>query len=122
MWNRNVVYIFVRPERHTHKYLENNERFSLTFFDEKYRSNLVYCGEKSGKDCDKIKGCGLTLSFTENNTPYFKEAKLMIECRKFYKIEINDGEFVQSSLVEKWYKNEGVHTMFVGEIENCYHL
>lgn len=122
LWNRPVVYIFIRPERHTHTYLEKNERFSLTFFDEKHRSKLVYCGKMSGRDCDKIKDCGLTLLYTENNTPYFEEARLMIECRKFYKVEIKDGEFEENSSVEKWYKSEGVHTMFVGQIENCFYL
>lgn len=122
LWNKPVAYIFVRPERYTHQFLEKHDYFSLTFFEAKYKEALKICGEKSGKEFDKITQSGLSITFTEKGTPYFNEASLVLECRKFYRFNINDGEFVENSITEKWYKNEGVHTMFIGEIEECFYL
>lgn len=122
LWNKPVVYIFIRPERYTHHFIEKHDYFSLSFFDTKHKDALKICGEKSGRDCDKIKESGLSAIFTDNGTPYFKEANLVFECRKFYRSNINDGEFIENTIPEKWYKNEGVHTMFIGEIESCFYL
>ncbi len=122
LWNRPVVYIFIRPERYTFDFVNNNSHFSLSFLPEQYRETLYYCGKKSGRDCNKIKETGLTTAFTEQGTPYFTEAELVLDCRKFYSVEIEDGEFVERADVDKWYKNEGVHTMFIAEIESAYYL
>ena len=40
LWNRPVAFLFIRPERYTHEFLEVNERLSLSFFTEKYRKAL----------------------------------------------------------------------------------
>ena len=38
MWNKNVAYIVLRPQRYTKEFIDNSETFSLTFFDEKYKT------------------------------------------------------------------------------------
>ena len=53
LWNKNVVFVFVRPERYTYEFMESHEGFTLTFFDDRYRDALNLCGTKSGRDCDK---------------------------------------------------------------------
>ena len=51
---KNVATIYVRPERYTYQFLEENNTFSLTFFNESFREKLKFCGSNSGKDIDKI--------------------------------------------------------------------
>ena len=35
IWNKNVVYVFVRDSRYTKEFMDNGEFFSLSFFDKK---------------------------------------------------------------------------------------
>ena len=47
LWNKNICICFVRPERHTHKLLGENETFSIAFMGEMYREALRFCGKES---------------------------------------------------------------------------
>ena len=55
MWNRDVVFAFIRPQRYTFEVLEKSDIFTFSFFDEKYKPELSICGTKSGRDIDKVK-------------------------------------------------------------------
>ena len=59
-WGKPAAFILVRNDRHTYKFLEQEEYFTLSFFDEKYRPALKLFGTKSGRDIDKTKEAGLT--------------------------------------------------------------
>ncbi len=37
MFAKNVVFIFIRPQRYTKEFVDNSDTFSLTFFDETFR-------------------------------------------------------------------------------------
>ncbi|HBE42259.1 MAG TPA: flavin reductase, partial [Bacteroidales bacterium] len=37
LWNRPVVFVFVRPERYTFRFMEDTKGFTLSFYDEAYR-------------------------------------------------------------------------------------
>ena len=58
IWNKNVATIYVRSERYTKEFIDNTERFSLTFFSENYRKELSYLGMISGKYENKIEKAG----------------------------------------------------------------
>ena len=83
LWRKNVAFIFIRPQRFTKGFVDEAEKFSLTFFDESYRKQLSYLGTVSGKDENKIEKAELTVEH-ENGAPIFKEAETVIICRKLY--------------------------------------
>ena len=60
LWNRDVTFCFVRPQRHTFGFMEQAEYYTLCFFDKEYQAALDYCGSHSGRDVDKIAATGLT--------------------------------------------------------------
>lgn len=122
LWNKPVVFIFVRPERYTFGFLENQRRFSLSFFDDKYKKALDLCGAKSGRDIDKIKEAELTTSFTSNGTPSFQEASLIIECSKIYANLLDKEAFIEESIYNLHYNpNKGtIHKMYIAEIDNVF--
>ena len=113
---KNVAHIYVRPERYTYNFLENNDYFSLSFFDNSFKEKLAYCGKVSGKNENKIKRCGFDTLFTTNETPYFKQAKLTIICKKMYAQNIDEKCFIDKSAFEKTYSSGGMHKMYIGEI------
>jgi flavin reductase (DIM6/NTAB) family NADH-FMN oxidoreductase RutF len=114
LWNKPVSYIFIRPTRYTYEFLEKNETYTLSFFSEKYRKALSLCGSKSGRDIDKVKETGLTPEETGKGMVAFKEAKLVLECRKLYFQDIDPANFLEAS-INKMYDND-YHRMYIGEI------
>ena len=115
MWGKPVAFTFIRPQRYTFEFIENNGYYSMSFFDEKYRDALKLCGTKSGRDIDKVAQTGLTSAFTEDGIPYFKEAKLVLICKKLYAQELNENSIIDNEAVAKWYNND-YHKMYISEI------
>lgn len=116
LWNKNVAYIFIRPQRYTKEFVDASDKFSLTFFDESFKKDLSYLGTVSGRDEDKISKTKLNVSYIEN-IPVFQEAKLTILCRKLYAQDLDPNCFIDKSLADKCYPNKDYHTVYVAEIE-----
>ena len=116
LWNKNVSYIFVRPQRYTFKFLENSKYYSLSFFGNENKKILSYCGSHSGKDVDKISETGLKV--IHDKAPYFEQSKLTFICKKLYSDFIDPIGFKETSLQVN-YENNDYHKMYVGEIIKC---
>lgn len=114
IWNKPVVTVYVRPTRYTYEFMESNEYFTISFYDKKYKEDLVILGSKSGRDLDKISLTKLTPEFLKNAVS-FKEAKLTIVCKKIYCQDL-DITNTQQTIIDKFYKSEPVHRMYIGEV------
>lgn len=121
LWNKPVAFIFVRPERYTHNFIEQNERLTLSFYPESCRSALQICGTKSGRDCNKISLAGLTPVELENGVMTFEQANLTLQCRKLFKADMQEYNFIDKSVL-KWYGagKGGLHTVYVVAIEKLF--
>lgn len=115
LWNRNVVFVFVRPQRYTYIYMEKEPVFSVGFFPEEHRDALKLCGALSGHKKDKVKESGLTLR-RHNTVPYFAESRLTLICRKLYFQDLEPKNFIDAS-IDGNYPSKDYHRMYVGEIE-----
>jgi flavin reductase (DIM6/NTAB) family NADH-FMN oxidoreductase RutF len=118
IWNKKVCFCVVRPTRHTRLFMESSGYFTLSFFEERYRDVLTYCGSHSGKDADKIKETRLTPLFGDN-TIYFAEARLVFECRKIYYQDIDPKNFLDPTIDDRNYPLKDYHRLYVGEIVSC---
>lgn len=115
MWAKNVAYIVIRPQRYTKKFIDQENNFSLSFFDSSFRKTLNYLGTVSGKTEDKITKSGLTL-LSENGIPYFAEANTVLFCHKLFAQEINEDSFLDKELIKKWFPDKDYHTLYIAEI------
>lgn len=115
LWGKNVATIYVRPQRYTKEFIDQEDTFTLSFFSETYRPALALCGKVSGRDHDKVKETGLTPVFEEGNA-YFEEAEFVLVCKKMYCDEINPANFKDSDIDAKNYPNKDYHVMYIGEI------
>ena len=115
LWGKNVAFVFVRDHRHTFKFMEENEFYTLSFYGEEYREALQICGTLSGRDVNKPEKAGLTPAYDEKTT-WFNEAEMVITCRKLYRHKIDPNELVDSSITGIYPQND-YHYMYVGEIE-----
>ncbi len=121
IWNKNVATIYIRPQRYTKEFIDREDTFSLTVYDEKYRSALNLLGSISGRnDKEKIKKSKLTVDFTDG-TPYFEEAKLVLICRKLYHTELKPEDFDAHALIDQSYTDNDFHTMYIAEIVKAYY-
>lgn len=115
MWNKNVTYVVLRPQRYTKEFIDNTDTFSLCFFDKKYKKELSYLGTVSGRDEDKISKTSLTINHFDN-TPYFEEAEIVITCKKLFAQDFNPDSFIEKDLIAKNYPNNDFHTMYISEV------
>lgn len=115
LWSKDVAVCFIRPQRFTLGFVENNDTFALSFFGTTHKDALSFCGSNSGRDCDKAEKCGLTKVFSDG-TVYFKEAKLVLICKKIAVGQFEPTQFTDKSIDEKCYPNKDYHKIFAGEI------
>ena len=119
LWGAPAATCYIRPQRYTKEFLDREEYFTLTFFDEEYRKALSLCGSKSGRDVDKIKECGFTVRTAACGAPYFEQARLVLVCRKRFVQEM-DPDRIPQDVKEKWYPQQDYHTTYIGEIVEAY--
>lgn len=116
MWNKPVAAVAVRPGRYTYEFIEKNEHFTLSAFNGKYRNDLTLLGTKSGRDGDKISETKLnTIPSSVVSAPSFKEAELIVECKKIYWDDFKPEHFLDP-LIIKNYPEKDYHRIYFGEI------
>lgn len=121
LWNKPVVFIFIRPERYTYEFIENNPCFTLSFLGEANKAIHKVCGSKSGRDTDKISETGLQPYPTENGNILFRQARIGIECKKLYTTVVEKDQLVDPEIFDKWYGDQGgLHKMYIAEILNLW--
>ena len=114
LWGAPMATVYIRPQRYTKQFVDENESFTLSFFPEEYRKQLSLCGTKSGRDMDKVKECGFTVAEGAGGAPYFEQAELVLVCRKRM-VQKMEESLIPADVREKWYEGD-YHTMYWGEI------
>ncbi len=118
LWGKPVAFIFVRPNRHTHSFIEAEQGLTLSFMPENSRDKLVYCGRNSGRDVDKTAETGLRPHVLESGLITFEDAELVLECRKLYRTRLQQTDFCDWAEVSpRWYnETDPLHDMYICEI------
>lgn len=119
LWNKDVCFIFIRPQRYTLEFTEREELFTLSFFGEEYKKALAFCGRNSGRDCDKAKETGLTPMEIDGSMS-FEESETVIVCKKLFYQDIDPQGFVDKTIDGVCYPEKDYHRMYVGEVIGCY--
>ena len=119
LWNKNVVSVFVRPQRYTKALIDKSGIITLSFFDESFRSTLTYFGRNSGRDTDKFADTGLKKELDSDGAVILPEASLSLKCRVIYTSEIRPENFHDSSLMKN-YEALDFHTVYTCEIIGVY--
>ena len=80
--NPPMVYISVRPERHSYHMIKETGEFVINLTTEKLAKATDFCGVRSGRDVDKFKETGLTREKADIvSAPMIKESPVSIECK-----------------------------------------
>lgn len=114
LWNKDVCFVFVRPQRYTYEFMEKNDYFSLSFFGGEYKKELGICGSKSGRDTDKIAETGFTpVDF--DNAVGFEQAEVNVVLKKLAFQDIKPDGFIDETIMNN-YANNDFHRVYIGEI------
>lgn len=118
LWNLPVAIAYIRPQRHTYGFANRYPEYTLSFFTERYRPALQFCGTRSGRDHDKAAETGLTPIQTDRGNVVFEEARLVLECRKIYEDDLKKKNFLIPEVAKKNYPKNDFHRFYMGEIVN----
>ena len=118
LWNKPSVTCYVRHSRHTFGFMENQDCFTISFFDEAQRKALSFCGSHSGRDCDKAAEAGLhPVAIAGGMT--FAEVEMVFVCKKRYAAEMEIKD-LPADAVAAFYGGNDPHKLYIGEIIACY--
>ncbi len=120
-WGMPVATVMVRESRYSKIAMDKGCDFTLTFpLDESMKSALGYCGQKSGRDTDKISDCGLKLiPSKEVSAPVIDCQSIAMECKIFAHTAM-DKDSTSTEILDKWYQSGDLHTMYYAKIVDCY--
>ena len=116
MWNKPVAMVVVRPTRYTFEFMNRYDTFTLSGFDKKYKKDLNLLGTKSGRDTNKLAETDLTVIPSHQvDAPTFREASLVLECKKIYWDDFKQDHFLDPS-IDRNYPRKDYHRIYFGEI------
>lgn len=115
LWNKPVVTVYVRPQRHTYPLIEKQTEFSLAFFDPDQKDKLAYLGKASGRDEDKFAHVGYTTELLDG-VPCITQARLVLTLRKLATMEVRDAAWIDKAIDEACYPKHDYHKAYTCEI------
>jgi len=118
LWNKNVAFCFIRPQRYTLEFVQASDTLTLSFFGGAHRADLALLGRESGRDGDKLAKTSLT-PIPVGESVSFAQASLILHCRKLYCGALEEGCFLDKSLLSNYEKGD-YHYVFVCEILEAY--
>ncbi len=115
LFGKSVAFCFVDSKSAICALMEKSDTYTLTFYTEAYRNALQYCSKDSGSELNKVEASGLTPVSMPSGAKAFKEAWMIVECRKLLSQTLNEDSIVSGN-VRKDCGGEKSNHLFVGEI------
>jgi flavin reductase (DIM6/NTAB) family NADH-FMN oxidoreductase RutF len=81
LFKKPTTWCCLQTIRYTLELIEKEQTYTISYFPDEYKHQLILLGSKSGRDGDKMKEVDLTSVQTPSGDMAFKEARLIIECR-----------------------------------------
>lgn len=81
LFKKPVAWCCIRSDRYTLELIEKEHSYTLSYFAEEYKDQVLFLGSKSGRDSNKMQETTLTAIETPLKNVAFEEAKLIIECK-----------------------------------------
>jgi len=120
LWSKPFFMVAVRPSRHTYQFMEAIEDFTVNVPKKGMEEIVDYCGSVSGRDHDKFKEKGLTLTPSKTvNSPTISECIIHFECKVAYKMNVEPSKLPNDILTSS-YPSGDYHILYFGEIVATY--
>ncbi len=81
LFRKPTTWCILQSARYTFELMLKEQTYTLSYFPDEYKKQVLFLGSKSGRDSDKMKEVELTNVQTLSGNMSFEEAKLIIECK-----------------------------------------
>ena len=124
MFNKPVTWCFLRANRYTLEKIKETGIYTMCYFPEQHKGDIMAFGTKSGRNTDKMAQTKLTPMTTPEGAPAYKEAKIIIECKLIAAPTVSKDEFYTEEgkefLQGGYDEAKDWHKLVYGEITNIY--
>ena len=124
MFNKPVTWNFLRANRFTLEKMRETGTFTMCYFPEQYKGDIMQFGIKSGRNTDKMAQTKLTPIPTPDGYPAYAEARVIIECKLIAASTVSKDEFyteeAKTFLQEGFDDAKDWHKLVYGEITKIY--
>ena len=124
MFNKPVTWCFLRANRYTLEKIKETGFYTMSYFPEQYKGEIMPFGTKSGRNTDKMAQTKLTPMLTPAGAPAYKEAKIIIECKLIAAPTVSKDEFYTQEgkefLQGGYDEAKDWHKLVYGEITKIY--
>ena len=81
LFKKPTAWCLFRADRYTLELIRKEQTYTMSYFPEEYKQQMLFLGSKSGRDSEKMKEVELTSIQTPSGDITFKEARLILECK-----------------------------------------
>lgn len=114
----------LRASRYTLEVIQDKQTYTMSYFDDNFKDEIVRFGKKSGRDSEKMKDSKLTMVETPSGNITYKEAKLIIECQLSQVTTVSPDDFYDQDdkkfVVDAYNEVGGYHKIVFGKITNVW--
>jgi flavin reductase (DIM6/NTAB) family NADH-FMN oxidoreductase RutF len=114
LWSRPIVNVYIRHDRYTYEFMEKNDFFTVSFYPENFKDDLMILGRNSGRNTNKVSMTDLTAEDFDGSVT-FKQASITLLCKKIYFADLDRSQ-LPADMVEKIYGDAPTHRMYIGEV------
>jgi flavin reductase (DIM6/NTAB) family NADH-FMN oxidoreductase RutF len=124
LFKKPTTWCLFRKDRYTLEIIQKEQTFTLSYFPNEYREQMLFLGTKSGRDSEKMKEVELTSVQTPSGNITYKEATLIIECTLTAITTPNPNDFYSQEskdYIDEAYKDTNEYRKLVfGEITHVW--
>jgi flavin reductase (DIM6/NTAB) family NADH-FMN oxidoreductase RutF len=120
LFGKPVTWCFLRASRYTLELMRKETSYTMSYFDDKYKEQVLFFGSKTGRNTDKMKETTLTHVLTPSGNSSYKEARLIFECKLTEITTVNPDDFYAQAdkdfIIEGYNDVKAYHKLVFGEI------
>jgi len=100
LFRKPITWCILRKDRYTLELIQKEQKYTMSYFPEEYRKQILFLGSKSGRDSEKMKEVELTSIQTPFGNVSFEEAQLIIECKLVQITTPDPDDFYSQEAIE----------------------
>jgi len=125
LFSKPAAFLMLRSNRYTLELMRKEQRYTMTFFADEFKDEIMQFGKQSGRDSDeKMKNTKLTAVEMPSGNITFKEAKLIIECNLVQVTTVTPDDFYTEEskkfVIGAHAETKDYHKVVFGEITNVW--
>lgn len=93
LFRKPATWCVLRTDRYTLELIQKEKTYTMSYFPDEYREQMLFLGSKSGRDSRKMKEVRLTGIQTPSGNMSYSEARLIVECKLTQATTPNPDDF-----------------------------